>query len=109
VAHLLDLLRHLKTTSHGQDDVFKVTRRLIAGVDLAEPVADAVALSLADHIAKAGKKDRPQMLAMLRTLVDQPDMVVKKRRYEALFATADAAILGLFVVGINFISLLYSI
>jgi hypothetical protein len=107
VAQLLHLLQR-KSFHHllEQEDkegallLLKLTEKFMAGgnMGLAEPVIDAVAVSLADQIAKVAKKDRPGMVAVLRALVDQQiDPEIKRRRYEALFAPAESGIVGRFV------------
>jgi hypothetical protein len=95
VAHLLDLLS-LKSTVKQDGAVLSLVQEFIAGVDigLAVPIANAVAISLAEELAKVAKKDRLGMLAVIQSLVEQPDPEIKSRRYQALFAPADEALVG---------------
>jgi hypothetical protein len=92
-----------------EEDVLEIVREFLTGADmgLAEPVVNAVAVSLADQITKVGKKERSGMLAELRALAHLADPDIKRHRYQALFAPANDAILGEFDFSNHNMSYLY--
>jgi hypothetical protein len=98
VAHLLALMLKPASQPQDNDDLLNIVRDFMAGWEtgLVEPAVLAVAVSLTEQIAKVSKKERPGILAVLRRMVDQSDPASKRRRYKALFAPAEDAVVGVF-------------